>query len=81
MQWLPRTAVQIQLADIGSKLHDTDDWSICDESLNTLQIVSKNTFTCDVFASCTKNRFRKFYSKVVSPSSSGINAFGQNWKF
>jgi hypothetical protein len=80
MQWMPRTSAQIQLADIGSKYLDTDDWGICDKSLNTLQIVAKNTFTCDVFASCTNNRFRKFYSKVAAPHSAGINAFAQNWE-
>ena len=41
MQWLPRTVVQIQLAEIGSKLLDTDDWGICDKSLSSLQLVAK----------------------------------------
>ena len=47
--------------------------------LCSLQLVAKNNFKCDVFASCTNNILRKFYSKVASPNSAGINAFARSW--
>jgi hypothetical protein len=79
IQWLPRTFKEIELADMGSKFQDSDDWGICDKSLNALQLIAKCSITCDTFAYSTNNRCRKYYSKIASPNSAGIDAFAQDW--
>ena len=79
--WAPRDHPSIALADEGSKFLDTDDWSICNTSYGAIQIINGSRFTCDVFASSSTNKVSKFYSKVPSVGSSGINAFAQDWRF
>ena len=76
---VPREHSLITLADQGSKYHDTDDWSIDDESFNVLQLLAGEKVTCDVFAYNTNARCDKFYSKIPSLGCSGINAFSIDW--
>ena len=77
--WAPRDHQSIVLADMGSKFKDSDNWSICDSSFKALELLNGAKFTCDVFAHSSNNRVTKFYSKVPSLGSSGINAFAQDW--
>ena len=42
-------------------------------------MLAKRTFTLDCFAYATNAKCQKFYSKVPSPHSAGINAFQQDW--
>ena len=77
--WVPRENELIVLADTVSKFHDTDDWGLDNRSFKILEMVSENKFTCDAFSNCTNKHVDKFYSKVASPGSSGVNAFIQNW--
>ena len=77
--WVTRTQDKLVTTDIGSKFQYTDDWGVCDMSFQVLQSLAKTIVTCAVFASSTNKKCRKFYSKVASPGSSGINAFSQSW--
>ena len=47
--------------------------------MSTIQLLAEEQITCDVFANSSNARTQKFYSKVASPNSSGINAFSQSW--
>ena len=76
---VPREHSLLVLADQGSKFMDTDDWSIDDNSLQTLQVIAGEQITCDVFAYNSNARVQKFYSKIPSPGCSGVNAFSLDW--
>ena len=52
-------------------------WLIQEEK--RAHILNGSRFSCDVFASSSTYKVSKFYSKVPSIGSSGINAFGQDW--
>ena len=77
--WLPREHELIVLADSVSKFHDTDDWGLDRKSFSILEKLSPRKFTLDAFANCTNKQVDKFYSKVASPGTAGVNAFMQNW--
>ena len=77
--WVPREDLLIQLADCASKHQDTDDWGLNSKSFKIIQELSPQEFTLDVFANCTNKQVHKFFSKVASPGSAGINAFMQDW--
>ena len=77
--WKPRENKLIQLADSVSKFRDTDDWGISKKGFRILEAVFKLKFSCDVFASSTNAKVPKFYSKVASPGSYGVNAFMMDW--
>ena len=77
--WLPREHELIVLADSVSKFADTDDWGLDNKSFKILEMVSPRKFTLDAFSNCTNKHVAKFYSKVVSPGTAGVNAFMQNW--
>ena len=44
-----------------------------------MQTISRGKLSCDLFASSTNNRLKKYYSKIASPNCAGINAFAQDW--
>ena len=77
--WLPREHELIVLADSVSKFHDTDDWGLDIRSFKILEMLSPRKFSLDAFANCTNKHVAKFYSKVISPGSAGVNAMMQNW--
>ena len=77
--WIPRSDHIITLADAVSKFKDTDDWGLSDKSFKILQELSFTKFTLDAFANCTNKKCPKFYSKVPSPGSSGVNSFMYDW--
>ena len=77
--WVPRTTEELVIADIGSKYKDTDDWGINEEAFQTLETIGGASFTLDCFAYSTNARCSKYYSLVLSPHCSGINAFQQSW--
>ena len=77
--WVPRTTNELVLADMGSKFRDTDDWGINQEAFQTLERMAGTQFTADCFAYSTNARCPKYYSAVMSPHCSGINAFQQTW--
>ena len=74
--WIPRE--QNQYADYLSKLTDTDDWSIDDETFSYLcQQFGHPDF--DRFADDVNCKVPRFNSRFLCPNSSGVNAFAQNW--
>ena len=66
------------IADNASKINDTDDWSIDDESFQYI-IAHFGPCTIDRFASGSNNRFPKFNSKYHCVGTSAVNAFTQDW--
>ena len=78
--WIPRSDYLITLADAASKFKDTDDWGLNEKSFRLLEDLSPVKFTLDAMANCTNKKCRKFYSKVASPGSSGVNCFMFDWK-
>jgi hypothetical protein len=78
MEWIPRSFNE--RADYLSKVVDYDDWGIS----NKLLFMIKNRFghlSVDWFASEHNAKLVKFYSRFWSPSSSGVDAFTENWGF
>ena len=67
------------MADFAGKDRNTDGWSIDDVSLNTLELVAGEKFTCDVFAHSSNQRCKKFYSKLPSFGTAGVNAYTMDW--
>ena len=75
---LRREELRIQMADNGSKVPDTDDWSVDEKSFDNLS-EQFGPFTVDLFAEENNHRVKKFYSSFRCPSSSGVNAFCHSW--
>ena len=74
--WIPRELNQY--ADYLSKLADTDDWSIDDETFAYLcQEFGQPLF--DRFADDLNRKVSPFNSRHHCPGSSGVNAFAQDW--
>ena len=76
---VPRDYPLLVMADLGSKWEDSDDWRIDDQSFTYIQDMAGQQVTCDVFSNSTNNWVPKFYSKIPSPGTSGINAFAMDW--
>ena len=74
--WIPRE--RNQYADYLSKLADTDDWSMDDETYAYLcQEFGHPLF--DRFADNLNHKTLRFNSRFHCPESSGVNAFSQDW--
>ena len=74
--WIPRE--QNQYADRLSKMTDTDDWSIDQETFNHIcQQLGQPTF--DRFADEHNHKTQSFNSRYLCPNTAGTNAFSQNW--
>ena len=76
--WSPRTSIQIQLADLGSKFSSsTDEWSIdkisYDAILNYFNVVP----TVDCFSSNSNSKCLKLFSKIPQVGTAGIDFFAQ----
>ena len=78
--WKTRDNALIRLADQASKFRDTDDWGISRRAYNVLEFVFNTQFTLDVYANSTNRKVGKFFSKVIAPGTSGINAHMQDWR-
>jgi hypothetical protein len=75
---LLRDDPRISLADAGSKCPDSDDWSVDNETFNS---ISENygPFTIDLFADQSNKKVDRFYSNFACPTSIGVDAFCHNW--
>ena len=71
-QWIPRK--QNYLTDFYSRMNDTDNWSIDNESFN---IISNKygPFSVDRFANNLNKKVNKFNSKYFCPGTSHVNTF------
>ena len=69
----------IVAADAASKYKDSDDWGLDKKSFEIFQHLSPKEFTIDLFACCSNKQVPRFYSKVMSPGSLGVNAFMYSW--
>lgn len=75
---LRREDPRIAMADAGSRVRDSDDWSIDSWSYNQLNL-QFGPFTLDLFADSSNAKTKKFFSDFLCPHSSGINAFAHSW--
>ena len=75
---LKREDPRIKVADAGSRVRDSDDWSI--DSM-TFQALAKEfgPFTLDPFADCSNAKTERFFSDFLCPNTMGINAFAHSW--
>ena len=74
--WVPRN--QNTEADFYSKIFDFDDWGV-NHSIFEYFNQSWGPYTCDVFASNTNFKVKKFYSLFWNPGTSGVDAFAFDW--
>ncbi len=75
-KWIPRE--ENELADHLSKLRDTDDWSIDDETFHFIQ--SKfGALDIDRFAAHNNNKLPRFDSRYHCPSAETVNTFTAHW--
>jgi hypothetical protein len=75
---LRREDPRIQLANGGSKIPDSDDWSIDEASFQKLN-AKYGPFTIDLFAADNNAKVKSFYSEFFSELSMGVNAFCHSW--
>ena len=75
---MKREDPRIKVADAGSRVRDSDDWSI--DSM-TFQALAKEfgPFTLDPFADCSNDKTERFFSDFLCPNTMGINAFAHSW--
>ena len=75
---LSRNDPRIEMADSGSRIRDSDDWSIDPESF---EIINKQfgPFTIDLFADSSNSKCALFFSDFNCPGTAGINAFAHSW--
>lgn len=74
---LRREDPRIQLADEGSKLPDSDNWSIDHRSFQELH--EKFNFEFDLFASHDNAKVSRFCSLYFQPSAQSIEAWSLDW--
>ena len=75
---LRRQDPRIQMADAGSRVRDSDDWSLDDFTCADLKR-QFGPFSLDPFADSSNAKATKFYSDFLCPDTSGINAFAHTW--
>ncbi len=74
---LKREDPRIELADEGSKIPDSDNWSIDDNSFRALHKIFH--FDFDLFASHDNAKVPNFCSRYFQPSAQAIEAWALNW--
>ena len=74
---LRREDPRVQAADQGSKIKDSDNWSV--DAGTFMNIHSSCKFTIDLFADNNNNKCPKFYSNFYCENTSGIDAFSHSW--
>ena len=76
--WQPRDSLQIQWADIGSKLiHSTDEWAMSRRWFKIITYRLGCTPTVDAFASRANAMLPTFFSKCPQIGTAGVNFFAQ----
>ena len=75
-QWIPRELNTV--ADTISKIKDSDNWSIDDETFQYIQS-RFGAFTVDRFADNINNKVPHFNSKFYCPNTSLVDAFAADW--
>ena len=76
VSWVPRNLNTV--ADSFSKIFDFDDWGVSSKIFNFFNKIW-GPFSCDVFASNSNFKVKKFYSLFWNPGTSGVDAFAFNW--
>ena len=76
--WIPRE--ENTLADKISKIYDSVNWSIDNETFEYIQD-KFGKFTYDRFADDLNHRVQNFNSKYYCPGSAAVNAFTCNWAY
>ena len=76
-QWIPRE--ENYLADFYSRMNDTDNWSIDNESFDIINN-KYGPFSVDRFANNLNKKVNKFNSKYFCPGTSHVNAFTDDWR-
>jgi hypothetical protein len=76
---LSRADPRIAMADSGSRIRDSDDWSL-DKS--SFEIINNQygPFTLDVFADSSNAKCKIFFSDFNCPGTSGVDAFAHSWE-
>jgi ribonuclease HI len=77
VDWVPRE--QNVVADKLSKLTEDGDFMLCRDLFARIQR-SFGPFSCDLFASATNHHLPKYFSRFFTPTSSGVDAFAQQWQ-
>lgn len=75
---LRREDPRIKMADAGSRIKDSDDWSIDQQHFEDLRKVY-GPFSIDLFADSSNAREERFYSDFLCPHTSGVDAFVHSW--
>ena len=75
-QWIPRE--QNELADYYSRIKDTDNWSIDNDSFRFINNLYE-PFTVDRFANNLNRKLKCCNSKYYCPGTSHVNAFTDDW--
>ena len=75
---LRREDPRIKMADAGSRVRDSDDWSLDAISFQNIED-QFGPFTVDLFADSSNAKTQKFYSNFLCPQTSGVNAFSLSW--
>ena len=76
---LRREDPRIQMADAGSRIRDSDVWSL--DSGSFTQLDKKfGPFTIDLFADSSNAKASRFYSDFLCPGTLGIDAFTHSWQ-
>ena len=71
-QWIPRE--QNEIADYYSRIKDTDNWSIDNDSFRFINNLY-GPFTVDRFVNNLNRKLRCFNSRYYCPGTSHVNAF------
>ena len=75
---LRREDPRIKMADAGSRMRDSDDWSLDAGSFKKLSD-EFGPFSIDLFADPSNAKTLRFYSDFLCPESIGIDAFAHSW--
>ena len=76
---LRREDPRIQIADAGSRVKDSDDWSIDSKSFDLINS-QFGPFTLDPFADCSNAKTLRFFSNFICPNTMGVDAFAHSWQ-
>ena len=78
---LLRTDPRIELADIGSKWQDSDDWSVDVITFKEIERFHGIKYAVDLFADSNNTKVPKvFFSRFMCPGSQGVDAFAHSWE-
>ena len=80
-KWTSRNDINLQVADIGSKLcSSSDEYGLSHEFFTLVQSKFRLIFSIDAFASKNNKRTHTFISLVPQTGCSGVNFFHHNMK-